>query len=334
MRLVFSHTTSRPVSGDKMHTIGTWWMWVGFGVFIVLATIVDLYSLRAQGAHKVSFREAFRWSLLWVSLALIFNALLWWYLDDTAGRAIANTKSAEFFAGYVIEKSLSVDNIFVFLMIFNYFNVPAEYQKKVLVAGVILAVVLRVILILVGAILIERFDWILYVFGAFLLYSGFKMIKGQSETIDFDNNPVLRFVRRNFRVIRTFYGERLTIVRGGKRYGTILVLVLAMIGVTDVIFAVDSIPAIFAVTKDPFIVMTSNIFAVLGLRALYFMLAKMADKFHLLSFALALILMFVGVKMLIVEFYHMPIGISLAVILTLLISSILASIWLPNKQNN
>jgi len=194
--------------------------------------------------------------------------------------------------------------------------------------------VLRVILILVGAILIERFDWILYVFGAFLLYSGFKMLKGQDETIDFDNNPIMRFVRRNFRVIRTFYGERLTIVRGGKRYGTILVLVLAMIGVTDVIFAVDSIPAIFAVTKDPFIVMTSNIFAVLGLRALYFMLAKMADKFHLLSFALALILMFVGVKMLIVEFYHMPISISLAVILTLLTSSILASIWLPNKQKN
>lgn len=314
-----------------METIGTWWMWVGFGVFIVVATIVDIYSLRSQGAHKVSVKEALNWSLLWISLALVFNALLWWYLDANAGREFANQRATEFFTGYLIEKSLSVDNIFVFLMIFSYFKVPPHFQKRVLVYGIILAVVLRIVLILIGAWLIKQFHWILYVFGAFLLYSGFKMLKGQPDAVDFDSNPILSFVRRNFRIARVFVGEQLIFVRKGKRYGTVLVLVLIMIGVTDVIFAVDSIPAIFAVTTDPFIVMTSNIFAVLGLRALYFLLADMADRFHYLSVALALVLMFVGVKMLLVDYYKIPIFISLTVIISLLVSAMLASIMRPKK---
>ena len=315
-----------------METIGLWWMWAGFAVFVVMATLVDLLAVRSQGAHQVSFREALGWSALWISLAVVFNALLWWYLDVNAGRALANQKATEFFTGYLIEKSLAVDNIFVFLLIFSFFKVPVEFQKRVLILGVVGAIVLRVLMILIGAWLIARFHWILYVFGVFLLATGIKMIWFADHQPNLDKNPILKFLRRHMKISQTIDGEKLFTIENGVRYATPLMLVLAMIAVTDVIFAVDSIPAIFAITKDPFIVMTSNIFAILGLRAMYFMLAGAADRFHLLSYGLAVILIFIGSKMLIVDFFKISVAVSLGVVIGTLLLSMVASLLIKPKN--
>ena len=308
-----------------METIGTWWMWAGFAVFVVVAIAVDLLLLEKRGAAKVTMREAAVWSLMWFSMAFVFVAVLWWYLDGAQGRAVANTVSMQFITGYLVEKSLSIDNIFVFLMIFTYFAVPEQFQKRALVVGIIGAIVLRAALILAGAWLLATFHWLLYVFGAFLVLTGVKMWVAAGKEPDIAANPVLRFLRGRLRISNTFDGEKLTTLVGGVKHYTPLFVVLVMIGVTDLIFAVDSIPAIFAITSDPFIVLTANIFAILGLRALYFLLADMASRFQLLAYGLALVLVFIGGKMLLIDLYKIPISVALGVTAALIAGSVIAS---------
>ena len=310
-----------------METIGTWWMWTGFAVFVVIAIAIDLLVMEKQGAHKVSTKEAVGWSLLWFSLAFVFVALLWWYLDGSQGRETANTVSMQFITGYLVEKSLSVDNIFVFLMIFSYFAVPAEFQKRALIVGIIGAIVLRAILILMGAWLLEQFHWLLYVFGAFLVFTGAKMWLAAGKEPDIAHNPVLNFLRKRMNITTQFDGEKISTLIGGVKHYTPIFVVLVLIGTTDIIFAVDSIPAIFAITKDPFIVLTANIFAILGLRALYFLLADLADRFHLLAYGLALVLIFIGTKMLLLDVYKIPITVALSVTAALIVASIFASLY-------
>ena len=302
-------------------------MWAGFAAFVVIAIAVDLLVMQKQGAHRVSTREAVGWSLLWFALAFVFVALLWWYLDGTQGRSVANETSMQFITGYLVEKSLSVDNIFVFLMLFTYFAVPAEFQKRALIIGIIGAIVLRAILILVGAWLLAKFHWLLYLFGAFLVFTGAKMWFAAGKEADINQNPVLKWLRGHMKIAPHFDGERLTTMINGVKHYTPLFVVLVMIGTTDVIFAVDSIPAIFAITDDPFIVLTANIFAILGLRALYFLLADLADRFHLLAYGLALVLVFIGGKMLLLDVYKIPVGVALAVTAAIIASSMLASLW-------
>lgn len=317
-----------------MHGIATPWMWAGFALFVVVAILVDLFALEKKGDHAVTLKEALGWSLLWVTLALLFNAGLWFWLDQTAGRELANLKATEFLTGYLIEKSLSVDNIFVFLLIFTAFAVPAEQQKRALIMGVVGAVVLRAVMILIGAWLIAQFHWILYVFGAFLLVTGARMAWATDHEPDLEKNPILRWMRGHLAITTEFIGHKLWEVRDGVRWFTPLFVVVVLIAVTDVIFAVDSIPAIFAITTDPFIVMTSNIFAILGLRALYFLLADLASRFHLLKYGLAAVLMFIGVKMLIVEWFKIPVFVSLGIVGCLLAASMAASWLIPEKPRS
>jgi tellurite resistance protein TerC len=301
-------------------------IWAGFIAFILAMLALDMFVLGGRHAHKVSVKEALGWSLLWVTLALLFNLLLWWYLDGTAGREIANQKGLEFLSGYLIEKSLSVDNIFVFLMIFSYFAVPAEMQRRVLLYGVLGAIVMRAVMILLGAWLIAQFSWIMYVFGAFLVITGIKMLVFADDKPDLEKNPLLRWLRGHLKVTDRYHGEKFFTVENGVRYATPLFLVLVLIEVTDLVFAVDSIPAIFAITSDPFIVFSSNMFAIMGLRALYFLLADIADRFHLLKYGLALVLIFVGGKMLALYWFHIPVHISLAVVGTILLASVILSL--------
>ena len=301
-------------------------MWAGFAVFVVVAIAIDLLVMERQGAHKVTMGEALRWSILWFSLAFVFVAILWWYLDGTQGRTVANAVSMQFITGYLVEKSLSVDNIFVFLMLFSYFAVPPQYQKRALIIGIIGAIVLRTLLILVGAWLLATFHWLLYVFGAFLVITGVKMWFAAGQEPDITTNPVLKLLKKRIRITNHFDGEKLSTMVDGVKHYTPLFAVLVLIGTTDVIFAVDSIPAIFAITSDPFIVLTANIFAILGLRALYFLLADLANRFHLLAYGLALVLVFIGAKMLMIDFYKIPIGYALLVTASLIAGSIILSL--------
>ncbi|MDX2218811.1 MAG: TerC family protein [Burkholderiales bacterium] len=309
----------------------SWWWYAGFAAFVLVALAIDLVVLDKKAGQKVTVKEALIWSAIWFSLSFVFAAGMWWHLDGSVGRELANLKTTEFLTGYLIEKSLSVDNIFVFLMIFTYFAIPAEHQRRALVLGVIGAIVLRVIMILIGAWLIAKFHWVLYLFGLFLLATGVKMLIFADQKPDLEANPVLKWMRGHLKITSNLHGEQLTVMKDGVKWFTPMFVVLVLIGVTDVVFAVDSIPAIFAITSDPFIVLTSNIFAILGLRALYFLLADMADRFHLLSYGLALVLMFVGVKMLIVDFYKIPVFLSLGVVGLILTSAIVASLVIPRK---
>ncbi|MBC3877652.1 TerC family protein [Undibacterium sp. FT79W] len=309
-----------------LHTVAQPWMWVAFIAFVLAMLAIDVVALGGSRAHKVSVREAAAWSIVWVSLALAFDFGLWIYLTETVGREIATAKAMEFLTGYVIEKSLSVDNIFIFLLIFGHFAVPPQYQRKVLLYGVLGAIVMRVIMILAGSWVVTQFAWVLYLFGVFLLITGFRMLVSTEEEPDLDANPVLKLAKKLLPFTKEFHKEKFSVKVNGKRVFTPLLLVLILIEVSDVIFAVDSIPAIFAVTTDPFIVFTSNIFAIMGLRALYFLLADMADRFHLLKFGLAFVLMFVGIKMLIVKWMHVPTDVSLMVIGLILGGSIIASL--------
>ena len=308
-------------------------MWAGFIAFVVLMLALDLFVFGGNKAHKVGVKEAAIWSLVWVSMAMIFNGGLWWYLNGTAGPEIANQKALEFFSGYLIEKALSVDNVFVFLLIFSAFQVPIQYQRRVLIYGVFGAIVMRAVMILAGAWVVSEFSWVLYLFGAFLLVTGVRMLVAADSEPDVANNPVLRFARRHLRVADGDHSEKFMVMKGGLRYVTPLFLVLILIEVTDLIFAVDSIPAIFAITTDPFIVFTSNLFAILGLRALYFLLVDVADRFHLLKFGLAMVLVFIGAKMLIMPWYHVPVEASLLVVAVLIVSSCLASVFIAKKED-
>lgn len=317
-----------------METIATPWMWAAFFAFVVAATAVDLKVLSARGATRVSVKEALGWSALWVALSLTFAGWLWWHLAGSVGADIAREKTLQFLTGYLIEKSLSVDNIFVFLMLFTYFAVPPELQRRTLVYGVLGAIALRIVMILIGAWLIAKFHWIIYVFGLFLLITGAKMLFFAGDKPDLEKNPALRWMRSHLPVTPGFQGERYWVRQSGVRTFTPLFLVLVMIASTDIVFAVDSIPAIFAITDDPFIVMTSNIFAVLGLRALYFVLADMADRFHLLCYGLALVLMFIGAKMLLIDVFKIPVFLALGVVLALIAASIVASLVVRPKPGS
>ena len=309
-----------------MDTIAPDWLWAFFVVSVLVALFVDFVMLRKQGAHDVTVKEALNWSLVWVALSFAFNGLFWWAVAQDHGTTVANTKAMEFLTGYLIEKSLAVDNIFVFLMIFTYFAVPTAFQKRVLMIGIIGAIVLRTVMILLGSWLISEFHWLLYVFGAFLLVTGVKMWWAAGQEPDLESNPALKLLRRVMPVSKEFDGEKFFTVQNGARVATPLLLVVLLVGIIDVIFAVDSIPAIFAITTDPFIVLTSNIFAILGLRAMYFLLAAMASKFHLLSYGLAVILAFIGTKMLLIDVYKIPVLVSLGVVISILAVTMVLSV--------
>ncbi len=315
-----------------MESIAPLWLWVVFVVFVVAALFVDFVVLKKQGAQEVSVKQAVNWSLVWVGLSFVFNVLFWFAIKETTGSsAIANEKSLEFLTGYLIEKSLAVDNIFVFLLIFTYFAVPAAYQKRVLMIGIVGAILLRTVMILVGGWLISEFHWILYVFGAFLVLTGVKMWWAAGQEPSLDDNPALKLLRKVLPVSKNFDGEKFWTVENGKRIATPLLMVICLVGLTDVIFAVDSIPAIFAITKDPFIVLTSNVFAILGLRAMFFLLQAAASRFHLLNYGLAVILVFIGTKMLLIDVFKIPVAISLGVVLSILaITMIWSSKTAPN----
>ena len=309
-----------------METIAPPWLWGAFVAFVLAALFVDFVLLKKQGAHEVGVKEALNWSLAWVGVSFVFNGLLWWAVRDTTGStAMANEKSLEFLTGYLIEKSLAVDNIFVFLLIFTYFAVPPAFQKRVLMIGILGAIVLRTIMILVGGWLLAQFHWILYLFGAFLILTGIKMWWAAGQESDLDDNPALKLLRRVMPVSKRFEGEKFFTVENGRKIATPLLMVIAMVGLTDVIFAVDSIPAIFAITKDPFIVLTSNVFAILGLRAMFFLLQAAAGRFHLLNYGLAVILVFIGSKMMLIDIFKIPVAVSLGVVMGILAVTMLWS---------
>ena len=316
----------------ELQTVGEPWMLGVFFVIVIIMICVDMFMLGRKGDSKVSTKEALVWSVIWISIAMLFNLWLYFYLSDKYDENIATQKSLEFLTGYILEKSLAVDNLFVFVMLFAYFKVPEIYQKRVLVYGIFGALILRSIMIVVGATLVSQFHWILYIFGAFLLFSGIKMFKSSEDSGDIENNFIIKFLKRNFKITNNYHGEKFFVKIDGKTWITPLFVVLIFIEFTDLIFAVDSIPAIFAVTTDPFIVYTSNIFAILGLRALYFILADMADRFELLKYGLAIILMFIGIKLLIMEFYKIPILLSLGFVIGVLVISIIASIKKTSKK--
>jgi tellurite resistance protein TerC len=305
---------SRPEGGMETSSIG---LWVGFNLFVLAMLALDLGVFHRK-AHEVSVREASIWSAVWVGLALVFNLGVWHFLGPQKG--------VEFLTGYLIEKSLSVDNIFVFALIFGYFAVPREYQHRVLFWGILGALVMRAIFIAAGAALIANFHWILYVFGAFLIVTGLKMAIVPAQGLEPEKNPVVKLVRRLMPVTDRYHGQKFFARENGVLAATPLFLVLALVETTDLIFAVDSIPAIFAVTSDPFIVYTSNVFAILGLRSLYFLLAGVMSKFEYLKLGLAAILVFVGTKMAIVDVYKIPSPVSLGVVAAILAVAILASL--------
>ena len=310
-----------------MQTIAPLWLWATFVAIVLVSLFVDFVVLAKQGSHDIGVKEALNWSLVWVALSFMFNGLFWWAVKDTTGSTeIANTKSLEFLTGYLIEKSLAVDNIFVFLLIFTYFAVPSHYQKRVLMIGIVGAIVLRTVMILVGGWLIAEFHWVLYVFGAFLILTGIKMWWAAGKEPDLDGNPALKLLRKIMPVSKNYDGEKFWTVENGKKIATPLLMVICLIALTDVIFAVDSIPAIFAITSDPFIVLTSNVFAILGLRAMYFLLAAVANKFHLLNYGLAIILVFIGTKMCLIDVYKIPVTVSLGVVVGILVITMLLSL--------
>lgn len=303
------------------------WLWVGFNVFVLLMLALDLGVFHRK-AHEVSIKEAGIWSVIWISLAFLFNLGIYLFWEKLVpGSTYTSSQAAlSFFTGYLIEKSLSVDNIFVFVLLFTFFAVPAVYQHRVLFWGILGALIMRGALIAVGAALLKEFHWIIYVFGAFLIFTGIRMALHRNEEMHPEKNPLVKLLRKVMPVTDTYEGDRFFIRRAGKLMATPLFLVLVLVESTDLIFAVDSIPAIFAVTQEPFIVYTSNVFAILGLRSLYFLLAGVMDKFHYLKLGLSVILVFVGIKMTIIDLYKIPVGMSLGVIAGILAISVIASL--------
>jgi len=314
-----------------LETIGTPSLWLVFAGVVILALLADLVLMRHGGPHKVGFKEAAWWSLGWVALALTFNAWLWWHTGQRFGAEAGNEVGMEFLTGYLVEKALAVDNIFVFLMLFNYFAVPEMQRQRALVLGIIGALVLRAILIFAGALLLAKFHWILYLFGAFLLLTGIRMWRSAGAAPNLDDNPVLRWLTAHVPFLRRYVGSALWVGSGSRRKFTPLFIVVVMLGIIDVIFAVDSIPAIFAITTDPFVVLTSNVFAVLGLRAMFFLLQGMADRFHLLPYGLALVLTFIGAKMLLLDVFAIPTLLSLGVVALIIGATIALSLLQPAR---
>jgi tellurite resistance protein TerC len=308
------------------------WMWGAFIVLVVTVLALDLFVFGGRRAHRVSVREALAWVGAWLALALAFAALLWWYLGQRFGAEIAQRKTLEFLTGYLIEQSLSIDNMFVFVMIFGYFAVPPELQRRVLLYGVLGAIVMRAVMILTGVWLVQEFAWLLHVFGAILVVTGIKMLVFAKRAPDLEKNPLLRALRARLRITEGFRGDRFFVRESGLRWATPMFLVLVLIEASDLVFAIDSIPAIFAVTTDPFIAFTSNIFAIMGLRALYFVLADMAGRFYLLRYGLAIVLVFIGGKMLAAPWFHLPVQWSLAVVGGIILLSVMLSLALPKGR--
>jgi tellurite resistance protein TerC len=307
-----------------METVGSLGLYGVFFALVAAMLLVDFLTFKQKADEGVPLKQAAIWSAVWVGVSGLFAGGLWWYLDGELGRAIANQKTLEFVTGYLLEKSLAIDNVFIWLMIFSAFAIPPALQRRVLLYGVLGAIVLRTIMIFAGAWLIAQFHWILYVFGAFLVFTGIKMWMSHGQDSDPEQGALLKFLRKHMRITPALEGEKFVVLRQGVRWFTPLALVLVLVELSDVIFAVDSIPAIFAVTSDPFIVLTANLLAILGLRAMFFLLADLAGRFHLLPYALSIILVFIGIKMLLLDIYHIPIGASLGFIAATLT---IAGVW-------
>lgn len=316
-----------------INSIGSPLLWGSFAVIVVIMLAVDLLLQGRRGATTMTLRQAATWSLVWVSLSLLFNAGLWWYLSETMGRVVADKQALAFLTGYLIEKALAVDNVFVWLMLFSYFSVPPNLQRRVLVYGVLGAIVLRTIMIFAGSWLVTQFQWILYVFGAFLLFTGVKMALAKDDDGDIGDKPLVRWIRSHLRMTDKIENEHFFTRRNGVLFATPLLLVLILVELSDVIFAVDSIPAIFAVTTDPFLVLTSNLFAILGLRAMYFLLAGVAERFSMLKYGLSVILVFIGFKMLIMDLYHIPIAVSLSVVAGILVLTLVINVFVNHRND-
>lgn len=315
-----------------MLTIGTLWLWLAFAAIVVIMLAIDLFAFKGGKAHKVSFKEAAAWSGVWVIVSLLFCLGLWFYLKQNHGLAVANEDALLFLTAYVLEKSLSVDNVFVWIMIFSYFSIPAELQRRVLLYGIIGAIVLRTLMIFSGTWLIHQFAWVLYLFGAFLLFTGIKMFLPEDEGNGMENNRLVAWLKRHLRISENLHGERFFIRDKGLLYATPLFLTLIVIELSDVMFAVDSVPAVLALTTDPFIVLTSNILAILGLRAMFFLVSDLGDRFALLQYGLGLILSFIGLKMLAAQWIEIPTVLSLGIVLGTLFLSIVLSMLLAPKQ--
>ncbi|MGI1796793.1 TerC family protein [Acinetobacter variabilis] len=317
-----------------METIGTLWLYLVFFAIVAVMLVIDFVGFKHQHGQEVKVRTAAYWSIAWVSVATLFGGGLWLYLEQTAGAAIANTKVMEYFAGYLLEKSLAIDNVFVWLMIFAAFAIPPALQRKLLLYGVLGAIILRTIFIFIGAWFVQEFSWILYLFGAFLVYTGFKFLRGQhEEDSNIEDMAILKWLRKHMRITPQLQGDKFFVRQNGLLWATPLFLVLILVEASDVIFAVDSIPAIFAVTTDPFIVLTANLMAILGLRAMFFLLSGAASKMHYLPYGLGLILVFIGFKMLMLDVFHMPIWISLSFIVIVLTITAWLSIRHSKKYN-
>lgn len=321
------------MAATEVAHVGTPLLYLSFSLLVLLLLAVDFLLLRAQGAHRVSVKEAAWWSVVWFAAAAAFGAWLWWYVKGEFGADVADQKALEYATGYLIEKGLAIENVFVWITIFTYFAIPPELQKRVLLWGVVGAIVMRAVLIYVGALLIQEFSWIFYVFGLFLVVTGVKMFLFTGQKSDLSENVLLRWLRNHVPLTTDLHGERFVVLEAGRRAFTPLFLVLVLVEVSDLIFAVDSIPAIFAVTSDPFIVFTANTFAILGLRAMYFLLADIADRFHLIGYGLAVIVTLVGIKMLILDVYKIPILWMLAMVAVVLAVSVVASLLVQRPRS-
>ena len=314
-----------------MDSIGNLWLYLAFFGIVAVMLVIDFLGFKQKEGQEVKIKTAAYWSIAWVSVAMLFAGGLWLYLQQTVGVTLANQKTMEYIAGYLLEKSLAIDNVFVWLMIFAAFAIPPALQRKILLYGVLGAIVLRTIFIFIGAWFVQEFSWVLYIFGAFLVYMGFKLLKGQDEEdTNIEDMKILKWLRKHMRITPNMQGEKFFVRQNGVLWATPLFLVLILVEASDVIFAVDSIPAIFAVNSDPFIVLKSNLMAILGLRAMFFLLAGAASKMHYLPYGLGIILVFIGGKMLLLDVFHMPIWISLGfIVVTLAITA-----WLSIRYNN
>jgi tellurite resistance protein TerC len=319
---------------DFMESIGNLWLYIAFFGIVTVMLLIDFLGFKQKEGQEVKIKTAALWSIAWVSVASLFGAGLWLYLQQTAGVTVANTKVMEYFAGYLLEKSLAVDNVFVWLMIFAAFAIPPALQRQLLLYGVLGAIILRTIFIFIGAWFVQEFSWILYIFGAFLVYTGFKFFKGQNEEeTNIEDMAILKWLRKHMRITPQLHGNKFFVRQNGMLWATPLFLVLILVEASDVIFAVDSIPAIFAVTSDPFIVLTANLMAILGLRAMFFLLSGAATKMHYLPYGLGIILVFIGFKMLMLDVFHMPIWISLGFIVLVLTITAILSIRYSKKHH-
>lgn len=315
-----------------METIGNPGLYLAFFAIVAVMLIIDFLGFKQKEGQPVQIKTAAYWSIAWVSVAMLFAGGLWLYLQQTAGVVLANQKTMEYIAGYLLEKSLAIDNVFVWLMIFAAFAIPPALQRKILLYGVLGAIVLRTLFIFIGAWFVQEFSWVLYIFGAFLVYTGYKFLRGHEEDPNIEEMPLLKWLRKHMRITPQLEGEKFFVRQNGLLWATPLFLVLILVESSDVIFAVDSIPAIFAVTSDPFIVLTANLMAILGLRAMFFLLAGAASKMHYLPYGLGIILLFIGFKMLMLDVFHMPIWISLGFIVIVLAITAWLSVRYNKKQ--